>query len=82
MRRDDWGVSFYHGLDDEIEEITDLTRWLRRVKRGRAFHDLDFCMALATVDEIKNFGRPLAPYERFAESMLNRLLRFLGQQPA
>jgi hypothetical protein len=81
-RRDDWGISFYPGLDDEIEEITDLTRWLRRVKRGRAFHDLDFCMALATIDEIKNFGRPLAPYERFAESMLNRLRRFLGQQPA
>jgi hypothetical protein len=79
LRRDEWKMSFYAGLDDEIEEITDLTRWLRRVKRGRAFHDLDFCMALTTVDEIKTYGRPLAPYEHFAETMLNRLRRFLGQ---
>jgi hypothetical protein len=79
LRRDEWNMSFYTGLDDKIEEVTDLTRWLRRVKRDRAFHDLDFCMALATIDEIKNFGRPLAPYERFAESMINRLRRFLGQ---
>jgi hypothetical protein len=79
LRHDDWGISFHPGLDDEIEEITDLTRWLRRIKRGRAFHDLDFCMALATIDEIKSYGRPLAPYERFAESMVGRLRRFLGQ---
>jgi hypothetical protein len=79
LRRDEWNMSFYTGLDDKIEEVTDLTRWLRRVKRDRAFHDLDFCMALATIDEIKSYGRPLAPYERFAESMLNRLRRFLGQ---
>jgi len=78
VRRDDWNVSFYPGGDDNIEEITDLTRWLRRVKRGRALHDLDFCMSLAAVDEIKIYGRPLAPYERFAESMLNRLRRILG----
>jgi hypothetical protein len=79
LRRDEWNMSFRPGLDDEIEEITDLTRWLRRVKRDRAFHDLDFCMALATIDEIKIYGRPLAPYERFAQTMLNRLRRFLGQ---
>jgi hypothetical protein len=79
LRRDEWNMSFYTGLDDKIEEITDLTRWLRRVKRDRAFHDLDFCMALATIDEIKIYGRPLAPYERFAGTMLNRLRRFLGQ---
>ena len=72
-------MSFYSGLDDGIEEVTDLTRWLRRVKRDRAFHELDFCMALATVEEIKIYGRPLAPYERFAETMLNRLRRLLGQ---
>jgi hypothetical protein len=79
MRRDEWGVSFHPGLDDEIEEIADLSRWLHRVKRGRAFHDLDFCMSLATIDEIKIFGRGLAPYERFTTTMLNRLRRFLGQ---
>ena len=45
----------------------------------RAFHDLDFSMALSTIDEVKIYGRPLAPYERFAETMLNRLRRILGQ---
>jgi len=79
LRRDEWNVSFHPGPRDAVEEVTDLTRWLRRVKRGRAFHDLDFCMALATIDEIKIYGRPLAPYERFAETMLNRLRRILGQ---
>jgi hypothetical protein len=79
MRHDEWGISFHPGLDDEIEEIRDLSRWLHRIKRGRAFHDLDFCMSLATIDEIKIHGRALAPYERFASTMLNRLRRFLGQ---
>jgi hypothetical protein len=79
LRRDDWKISFHPGHRDAIEEVTDLTRWLRRVKRDRAFHDLDFCMALATIDEIKIYGRPLAPYERFAETMLNRLRRVLGR---
>ena len=79
VRRDEWKISFHPGQADQIDEITDLTRWLRRVKRGRAFHDLDFCMALATIDEVKTYGRPLAPYERFAETMLNRVRRVLGQ---
>jgi hypothetical protein len=79
LRHDDWNISFHIGHDDKIEEVTDLTRWLRRVKRDRAFHELDFCMALAIVEDIKTYGRPLAPYERFAQTMLNRLRRFLGQ---
>jgi hypothetical protein len=79
LRRDEWGISFYPGPDNEIEEITDLSRWLQRVKRGRAFHDLDFCMTLPAIDEIKTYGRPLAPYERFAQFMLTHLRRFLGQ---
>ena len=81
LRRDEWRVLFYPGQKDEIEEITDLTRWLRRVKRGRAFHDLDFGMTLEAIDEMKIYGRALAPYERFAAVMLNRLRRFL-RQPA
>jgi hypothetical protein len=79
LRRDDWKMSFHPGQSDGIEEITDLTRWLRRVRRARALHDFDFCMALATVGEIKIYGRPLAPYERFAETLLNRLRRVLGK---
>ena len=77
-RRDDWGISFHTGSTGEIEEITDLSRWLRRVKRNYAFRDFDFAMSLATIDEIKIHGRTLQPYERFAETMLNRLRRMLG----
>jgi hypothetical protein len=81
IRRDEWRILFYPGPKDEIEEVTDLTRWLRRVKRDRAFHDLDFGMTLEAVDEIKIYGRTLAPYERFAAVMVNRLRRLL-RQPA
>jgi len=79
LRRDEWRVLFYPGQKDEIEEVTDLTRWLRRVKRDRAFHDLDFCMALEAIDEIRMYGRVLMPYERLAAAMLGRLRRVLGQ---
>ncbi len=78
-RRDDWNVSFRPGHAGDIEEITDLPRWVRRVKHDRAFHDFDFGMALETIDEIKIHGRPLLPYERMAQRMLNRLRRMLGQ---
>ena len=72
-RHDEWGISFFSGVAGEIEEVTDLTRWLRREQGGRSVHDLDFAMSLATIDEIKIHGRVLLPYERFAETMLNRL---------
>jgi hypothetical protein len=78
-RRDDWKISFRPGYAGDIEEITELTRWVRRVRHDRAFHDFDFSMALATVDEIKLHGRPLLPYERMAQTMLNRLRRMLGE---
>ena len=79
LHRDEWHMSFHPALNEEIEEITDLSRWLRRIRRNRSFHDLDFCMTLAAIEEIRTYGRPLAPYERFAQTMLNRLRRFLGQ---
>jgi hypothetical protein len=78
-RRDDWKISFRPGHPGDIEEVTDLTRWVRRVKNDRAFHDFDFGMALETVDEIRTHGRPLLPYERMAQKMLGRLRRILGQ---
>lgn len=77
-RQDEWGISFFPGHAGDIDEVTDLARWLRRVKRDRAFHDFDFAMALATIDEVKIHGRTLQPYERFAETLLNRLRRMLG----
>ncbi len=78
-RRDEWGVSFCPGYAGDIEEITALSRWLHRVKRDRAFHDFDFSMALETIEELRTHGRSLQPYERFAQKLLNRLRRVLGQ---
>ena len=78
-RRDDWKISFRPGHAGDIEEITELTRWVRRVRHDRAFHDFDFGMALETIDEIRTHGRPLLPYERMAQRMLRRLRRILGQ---
>ncbi|MGA2246377.1 MAG: hypothetical protein ABSH48_15380 [Verrucomicrobiota bacterium] len=78
-RRDDWKISFRPGHAGDIEEITDLKRWVRRVRHDRAFHDFDFGMPLATIEEIKLHGRPLLPYERMAQKMLLRLRRMLRQ---
>jgi hypothetical protein len=78
-RRDDWKISFRPGHPGEIEEVKDLKRWVRRIKRDRAFHDFDFSMALETIDEIKVNGRPLQPYERMTQKMMNRLRTILGQ---
>lgn len=79
LRHDGWNISFHPGDDDQIEEITDLSRWLHRIIRNRSFNDLDFCLSLATLEEIRDYGRPLLPYERFAGRMLQRLRRVLGQ---
>ncbi len=78
-RHDEWKISFRPGHPGDIEEVTDLKRWVRRIQRDRAFHDFDFSMALATIDEIKMHGRPLLPYERMPQKMLNRLRMILGQ---
>jgi hypothetical protein len=78
LRHDDWNISFHPGQLEQIEEVTDLTRWLHRVRHGRAYHDLDFCMTLEAAEEIRIHGRPLAPYEHFAGTMLNRLRRIHG----
>jgi hypothetical protein len=77
-RIDEWRISFHPGHAGEIEEIADLSRWLHRVKRDRAFHDFDFSMSLETIDEVRAHGRTLMPYERFAQKMLDRLRRVLG----
>ena len=78
-RRDEWKISFRPGSSGEIEEVTDLKRWVRRAKRAPTLHDFDFGMALETIEEIKMHGRPLAPYERMAQRMLKRLRTILGQ---
>jgi hypothetical protein len=74
----DWNIVFRAGEAEAIEEITDLARWVRRVKRGRGLQDYDFALSLATIDEIKLHGRPLMPYERMAEKMMDNLRRKVG----
>lgn len=77
-RLDPWGLSLHPGRPGEIEEITDLGRWLGRERHNQTFHDFDYAMSLATIDEVKTHGRPLLPYERFADTLMNRLRRVLG----
>ena len=78
-RHDEWNISFRTGTAGDIEEVSDLTRWVRRLKRNRALNDYDFGMALATIDEIKLHGRPLLPFERMADKLVTNLRRKLGQ---
>ena len=78
VRHDAWCMSFHPGGKNEIEEVGDLGRWVRRIKRERPLHDVDFCMALATIDEIKIHGRVLAPYERFTDHIVGRLRRIFS----
>jgi len=76
--RDDWGISFHPGQRIEIEEVTDMRRWIRRLRRERPLHDVDFCMTLLAVDEIQVHGRVLTPGERYSEAMLGKLRRIFS----
>lgn len=78
MLRNDWGISFHPGQQIEIEEVTDMRRWIRRLRRERPLHDVDFCMTLAAVDEIQMHGRVLSPGERYSEAMLGKLRRIFS----
>lgn len=78
VRRDDWGISFFPGQKIEIEEVTDMRRWIRRLRRERPLHDVDFCMTLAAVDEIQIHGRVLTAGERYSEAMLSKLRRIFS----
>ena len=75
VRRDDWLISFYPGLNEEIEEITDERRWQERVVRGRPLSAVDFCMTLAALRELKAHGRVLTPDERFGLKILRSMHR-------
>jgi hypothetical protein len=75
---DSWGVAFHPGQKIEIEEITDMRRWIRRLRRERPLHDVDFCMTLAAVDELQIHGRVLTPGERYSEAMLSKLRRIFA----
>ena len=73
-----WGIWFYAGQKIEIEEVTDMRRWIRRLRRERPLHDVDFCMTLVAVDEIQVHGRVLTPDERYSEAMLGKLRRIFS----
>ena len=74
----EWGVWFHPGQQIEIEEVSDLRRWIRRLRRERPLHDVDFCMTLVAVDEIQVHGRVLSPGERYSEAMLGKLRRIFS----
>jgi len=76
--RNEWGISFHPGQKLEIEEVTDMRRWIRRLRRERPLHDVDFCMTLLAVDEIQVHGRVLTPGERYSEDMLSKLRRIFS----
>lgn len=78
IKKIEWGVSFHPGQKIEIEEISDMRRWIRRIRRERPLHDVDFCMTLAAVDEIQIHGRVLTAGERYSEAMLGKLRRIFS----
>lgn len=74
----EWGISLHPGQKIEIEEVSDMRRWIRRLRRERPLHDVDFCMTLVAVDEIQMHGRVLTPGERYSEAMLGKLRRIFS----
>lgn len=74
----EWGIWFYPGQKIEIEEVSDMRRWIRRLRRERPLHDVDFCMTLVAVDELQIHGRVLTPGERYSEAMLGKLRRIFS----
>lgn len=78
VRHDEWAISFFPGQKIEIEEVTDMRRWIRRLRRERPLHDVDFCMTLTAVDEIQIHGRVLTAGERYSEEMLSKLRRIFS----
>ena len=78
IKHSGWGVSFHPGQKIEIEDVTDMRRWIRRIRRERPLHDVDFCMTLAAVDEIQIHGRVLTAGERYSEAMLGKLRRIFS----
>lgn len=76
--RNECGLAYHPGQKIEIEEVTDMRRWIRRLRRERPLHDVDFCMTLAAVDELQIHGRVLTPGERYSEAMLGKLRRIFA----
>jgi hypothetical protein len=77
LRRADWNILFRPGSAEEIEELTDRTRWENRLLRDRPLHDLDFCMTLRAIHETLAHGRVLTAYDRYALKLLHVWRRVL-----
>ena len=78
VRQDGGWMSFRPGGKEEVAEVTDKTRWEKRLLRDRPLHDLDFCMTLQSVHELMAHGRVLSAYERYALRFLHAWKRLLG----
>lgn len=77
VRHDEWLMSLRPGPAEEISEVTDESRWRKRLLRNRPLHELDFCMSLRAVHEILAHGRVLSSYERYALKFLGAWRRFI-----
>ncbi len=81
-RRDEWLIFFRPGgAEQELEEISDVSRWENRMLRDRPLHDLDFCMTLRAIHETLAHGRVLTTYERYALKLWHVWGRFLHHSP-
>ena len=80
VAREEWRVLFRPGPAEEVEEITEKSRYEKRLVRGRPLHDLDFCLTLRAVHETLAHGRVLSAYERSALSLLHLWRRVFGER--
>jgi hypothetical protein len=70
-------IGHYPGKSQEIDEVTDVERWKKRLLKNRPLHDLDFCMPLRAVHEVLAHGRVLTTYEHYALRFLNAWRRII-----
>lgn len=78
--RPEWRMLFRRGPAQEIEEITDKSRWEKRLLRQRPIPELDFSMSLRAVHEVLAHGRVLTAYEHYALKLLHVWRHWLGEQ--
>jgi hypothetical protein len=80
VSRPEWRTLFRPGIAQEVEEITDRSRWENRLVRERPVPELDFAMSLRSVHEVLAHGRVLSAYERYALKLLHVWRHWLGEQ--
>jgi hypothetical protein len=80
VNRAEWRTLFRPGTAEEVEEITDRSRWENRMVRERPLPELNFAMSLRSVHEVLAHGRVLTAYERYALKLLHVWRHWLGEQ--